>query len=94
MTGERCGSIIFAMTILGKADDYTTCKPGQWCRMDGRVFMRCPHEHGVVSMLTGHEDPARDWQIAADGTVSPSVAVIEPKDCGFHDYVKLESWAA
>ena len=40
----------------------------------------------------GHEGLLTDHDIAADGTVTPSVVCTE-EDCGFHDWVKLVGWA-
>ena len=39
----------------------------------------------------GHEGLLTDHDIAADGTVTPSVVCTE-EDCGFHDWVKLVGW--
>ncbi len=44
--------------------------------------IRCPG-CGEFGSLENHE-------IAADGSVSPSVVC--PTDCGFHELVKLENW--
>ena len=53
------------------------------------------HEMGipVFRCPTGHIGSLREHhQIAADGTVSPSV-VCPHEGCTFHEFVKLENWS-
>lgn len=73
-------------TIPRGAPGDTWLTEGGWRpgRADGRrtASMACPG-CGKVASLSGHE-------IAADGTVTPSVACAY--DCGFHEYVQLEGW--
>jgi hypothetical protein len=39
-----------------------------------------------------HEGLIDEHEIAADGTVTPSVVCTE-SGCDFHDFVRLEGWA-
>jgi len=48
-----------------------------------KASMTCPNGHGLT--LGGH-------QIAADGTVHPSV-VCPVQGCSFHEFVRLDKWA-
>lgn len=57
-------------------------KPG-WYRHGPLVMLRCPNGH--VGAL--------DHEIAADGTVSPSV-VCDQDSCTFHKQVRLLDWNA
>lgn len=52
--------------------------------LDGKptAVMCCPG-CGIKSYMSDHD-------IAADGTVNPSVGC--PKDCGYHEFVVLEDW--
>ena len=56
------------------------------------VAINCPG-CGVTASLTGHA-PYQDWNIAADGSVSPSVdhSNDSAHPCSFHDHIKLEGW--
>lgn len=66
--------------------------PGEWMRDEqGRVFIRCPHKHGRVGMLTGHPEPGKDWNISAEGRVTPSVHFVDP-ECGYHEFITLMDW--
>ena len=56
--------------------------PGQWRVISGAVWVSCP-TCGQVGTL--------DHEVAADGTVSPSLVC--PRDgCAFHEYVRLAGW--
>lgn len=55
---------------------------GSWRRFGRAAVVICCQGCGFVARLP-HE-------VAADGTVTPSVVC--PKPCGFHDMVKLEGW--
>lgn len=75
------------MIVAPRANAWSDLAPGFWYRTlmkDGTrtAWFRCPNGH--YGTLTDHE-------IAADGTVSPSVACPEP-GCTFHDMVKLDGW--
>jgi len=52
---------------------------------DGRMtaLFICPRKH--AGLLT-------EWEIAPDGTVSPSVDC-SPNGCDFHDHIRLIGWA-
>lgn len=69
-----------------RTDDRWLEECGVWRGLaDGEkrsAVLSCPG-CGERQTLTGHE-------IAADGSVSPSLAC--SFDCSFHDYVKLEGW--
>ena len=39
----------------------------------------------------GHTGTLEGWEIAADGSVSPSVDC-SPNGCSFHDYIRLLNW--
>ena len=64
----------------------TTPDQGMYLRavLDGKAtpVMCCPG-CGVRSYMSDHE-------VAADGTVNPSVGC--PEDCGYHEYVTLVDW--
>ena len=71
---------------------------GEWMRDEqGRVFIRCPHKHGRVGMITGNlcmlqGHPGRqDWAISAEGKVTPSVHFVDP-ECGYHEFITLLDW--
>ncbi len=73
------------MTFVAKYDPRLT--PGTWqgaTLPDGtrRALLACTRGH--IASLSSHE-------IAADGTVTPSVVC--PEDgCDFHEFVQLEGW--
>lgn len=54
---------------------------GHWHRYVNSVWIRCPKCSYAAAL---------DHEIAADGTVTPSVEC--PSGCGFHDAVKLADW--
>src|SRR5208283_2464410 len=84
---------VYNMTISLKRislDDFPT--PLSWCiSTNGHVFICGDIEEAAAQIRgkVGHE-----WQIAADGTVTPSVDI----HCGpsmshnWHEFVKLEGW--
>ena len=79
--------------VFARATTPQGCLPGQWAREeDGRVYIRCPHDHGHVAMIHRGQDHPDNWKISADGTVEPSVEY-RMDDCGFHARIRLEGWA-
>lgn len=54
---------------------------GKWRKIGGAIFVHCPQCNFCASL--NHE-------IAVDGVVTPSVEC--PRDCGFHESVKLLGW--
>ncbi|MDD5301483.1 MAG: hypothetical protein PHS14_00125 [Elusimicrobia bacterium] len=62
--------------------------PETWRILGGAVLIAC--QHGSVCRLTGHRTPGKDWAIASQGAVSPSVWW--RGTCGCHIYVRLEGW--
>ncbi len=54
---------------------------------DGKAFEINP----VIVDSKNHYLSIHKHTIAPDGTVSPSV-VCPAKDCGFHEFIKLEGW--
>lgn len=61
------------------------CRPGPWWSpLSGELspMIKCPNDH--KAFLTRHD-------IAADGSVSPSV-VCPDDTCTWHVYVKLTGW--
>jgi len=78
-------------------------KPGEWgITEDGHVMVRCGHaEHsdglprlGIICYAagTGSEAIKRNWKIAADGRVTPSI-LFKDDICGWHVFATLEGWA-
>lgn len=49
------------------------------------ILVRCPHGHTLTLSKEKH-------QVAADGTVSPSL--LFDKVCDFHEYARLDGWTA
>lgn len=80
------------MILFPRAESFETCGPGQWAMdREGRVWVRCPHEHGHGAIIhMGRPDP-KYWEIRQNGMVSPSVW-FRNADCGFHDYITLVGW--
>lgn len=78
---------------LQKSDGYTD-KPGHWWRQEHEgkvgVFVTCQHEHAYPCMVIGHGDPAKNWQIDAQGNVTPSIFI--KGDCNWHVYATLAGW--
>ena len=86
------------MTTLKKATSLADLGPGQWFKdEDGNVVVRCGHaEHSDKQPRFGHihgRGDGKDWKIAPDGTVTPSV-FFRDKACGWHEFVRLEGWEA
>lgn len=79
------------MTTLTRSDDPRgAASKGEWLPITHPVSGK----KSAVVCCPGCGKPGSlmDHQIAADGTVSPSL--ICPRECGFHDTVKLGGWPA
>lgn len=76
--------------VRANIDDVWLKERGRWRPGIGPGARRtasisCPG-CGQVQTLSGHD-------IAADGTVTPSVVCHYSDDCGFHEYITLEGWS-
>ncbi len=66
-------------------DEAEAVDPPVWWRADdGSILITCGG-CGIVTGLPG-------WDIAADGTVTPSIWHNEPQ-CGWHIWARLLDWA-
>lgn len=79
--------------ILTRAEGYTD-KPGHWWRQEHEgkvaVYVTCQHGHAYPAMIFGHKDPAKNWQIDAQGRVTPSIWI--KGDCDWHVFATLAGW--
>lgn len=46
----------------------------------------------IFTCPNGHTGSLHEWEIAGDGTVTPSVDC-SPNGCDFHDHIRLLGWA-
>lgn len=68
-------------------DEADAAQSPVWCSIPsepGVAFLRC--QCGRLTHL-------KDWDIASDGTVSPSFYHVEPF-CDWHVFLKLTDWSA
>lgn len=71
-------------TILKFNEDGRYGSNPAWGRQGNNIIFRC--KCGVLYNLSEN-----GWEIAADGTVTPSVHH-DDNYCGFHEFVKLEDF--
>jgi hypothetical protein len=71
------------MRSLSKHTGNGPLEQGTWKIMNGKVWVACPG-CGLMAML--------DHEVAADGTVTPSLDCPEQR-CAFHEWVRLEGWS-
>ncbi len=78
------------MIVFKPSTNYDGDIPFTWrnyIAADGTPFEANP----VIVDSKNHYLSIHKHTIAPDGTVSPSV-VCPVKDCGFHEFIKLEGW--
>lgn len=84
---------------FAKREHFSPALAATWCETtvehgvfrDGKQEGTIERRSAWATCPNGHTASLADHEIAADGTVSPSL-VCPHERCDFHDFVRLEGW--